>query len=1129
MNSLPAPPAPSEGRLSPRLLGVLEEYLAQLERGVPPHPDELLARHPDLAEPLQAYLASLELLHQAAVSLHGAAPPREGPDACPAVELGRLGDFRIVAEVGRGGMGVVYEAVQVSLGRRVALKVLPFAAALDAKQLQRFKNEAQAVALLQHPNIVPVYAVGCERGVPYYAMQLIDGQTLAALIRELRPDGPACEASAPAELTQPYAPGAAPGPAPASTVATPRPGPAAPTDRPARDAAFFRTAARLAIQTAQALEHAHQLGMIHRDIKPGNLLVDVRGHLWVTDFGLAHCQSQAGLTLTGDLVGTLRYMSPEQALAKRGAVDHRSDIYSLGATWYELLTAEPAFSGQDRQELLRQIAFEEPQPPRRRDRAIPAELETIVLKAMEKNPAERYATAQELADDLERFLKDEPIRARRPTPLQRARKWARRHRPVVWSAAVAFLVVALVIGASLVRLQWEEAKRWRKETERQEKEVERLRQEARRRDRIGRAVNRALQEAAKWRGEALRAKDKLDLWAKALSAAKRAEGLVAGSQGHADLRDRVRKLLAELRVEEKDRRMLARLMTIQLEQEGGTAIPDYAQAFRTYGIDVKNLSALEAARHIRKTNIAVELAGALDHWAQKLRQRERRKGVRTPTWPRLLAVARAADPDPWRDHLRQALGQRDQEPEKAKKALIRWLASEKKIATLQAPTLDVLGNALVHLGAPDQAQTFLRKAQRQKPGDLWVNYLLAVVLMRLQPPPLDEAIGFFRAALAVRPNSAPLNRNLGAALTNKGAYEEALVVLKNALLINPRDALALSHQGVILATQGDLKGAIAKWRRAVACDSRCTDAATNLGRALATLGDFDGAIDAYRQAIRSNPKSVSPRMGLGWALGEKGDLHGAMAQYRRVIALDPKYAPAHTQLGLAHQAHGEFAASVASLKRAVKWVRKTDPSWAALQKHLRKGERLLALDAKLPAVLGGRHKPASDAEQLEFADLCLCKGFNLASARFYVAVFAADPKAADPRRGGNRYSAACVAALAGTGEGKDVADLDDRERARWRQQALAWLGADLAFWKNHLRANPGTRVAVQGVLLEWCRDRDLAGLRGRAALAKLPEAERRSWRRFWADVNALLKQTWPPKPSSDPTRSGSRGMPPKKR
>src|SRR5262249_39760930 len=179
----------------------------------------------------------------------------------------------------------------------------------------------------------------------------------------------------------------------------------------------------LGVQAALALEHAHQLGVIHRDIKPANLLVDGRGHLWVTDFGLAHVLGDPKLTLTGDLVGTLRYMSPEQALAQRVIVDHRTDVYSLGATLYELLTLEPPFRGTDRQERLRQSAAEDPEPPRRLDPAIPADLETVVLKALAKEPEGRYTTAQELADDLHRFLEDRPIRARKPNLPQRAAKW----------------------------------------------------------------------------------------------------------------------------------------------------------------------------------------------------------------------------------------------------------------------------------------------------------------------------------------------------------------------------------------------------------------------------------------------------------------------------------------------------------------------------------------------------------------------------------------------------------------------------------------------------------------------------------------------------------------------------------
>jgi eukaryotic-like serine/threonine-protein kinase len=465
---------PASGPDDPRVIQALEEYFEILKMGQKPDRREFEARYPEIADVLGECLEGLDFVQAAAPQLE----PSPLGDNAGDFSLGRdlypegpLGDYRIVREVGRGGMGVVYEALQTSLNRRVALKVLPFASALDNKQLQRFKNEAQAAAHLHHQNIVPVYAVGNDRGIHYYAMQFIDGRTLGTMIRELRQHA-GLEARDDNHRTHDY-PGV-PGNEPTGSylaeigqtttreqrveqrvgqlddAATP-PVMAASTERSAKGAAFFQTVAQLGMQAAEAIEHAHQLGVVHRDIKPANLLIDLRGNLWVTDFGLAHCQNQAGLTMSGDLVGTLRYMSPEQALAQRVNIDHRTDIYSLGATLYELLTLEPVFAGAERQELLRQIAFEEPRRPRQVNPAIPVELETIVLKALEKNPADRYASAQEVADDLQRYLNDEPIRARRPSFMQRMRKWGRRHRAVVWSGTIAamILVAMAIVGLAI--------------------------------------------------------------------------------------------------------------------------------------------------------------------------------------------------------------------------------------------------------------------------------------------------------------------------------------------------------------------------------------------------------------------------------------------------------------------------------------------------------------------------------------------------------------------------------------------------------------------------------------------------------------------------------------------------------
>jgi serine/threonine protein kinase len=392
---------------------VVDEFMERRAHGERPAVEEYAARHPAIANLLRQILPALDVVRFATPEAEAVAPL-----------TGCLGDYCILREVGRGSMGVVYEAEQVSLQRRVALKVLPFAAALDGQRLQRFKTEALAAAHLHHQNIVPVYAVGCERGVHYYAMQFIEGQTLAAVIES---------EAGPAGKPEPRA---------VDTAAALAPS----TQRSARGASsskpFFREVARLGVQAAEALAHAHQAGILHRDIKPANLMLDAHGNLWVTDFGLAHVQGDGRLTITGDLVGTLRYMSPEQALG-RSAVDQRTDVYSLGATLYELLARQPAFRGSDRGELLQQIASEEPRPLRAANRDIPVELETIVHKALAKEPEGRYATAQALADDLRRYLDDKPIHARPPTLHEKARKWLRRHRPVVLSVVVAAVVLLL--------------------------------------------------------------------------------------------------------------------------------------------------------------------------------------------------------------------------------------------------------------------------------------------------------------------------------------------------------------------------------------------------------------------------------------------------------------------------------------------------------------------------------------------------------------------------------------------------------------------------------------------------------------------------------------------------------------
>lgn len=412
-----------------RMADWVAELADRLQAGEDVDLDAYAREHPDRAEALRALLPVIRMVADLKESPFAAGNPPPAA-AIPAA----FGDFRVVKEIGRGGMGVVYEAIQASLGRRVALKVLPATSVTDPRRIQRFELEARALAALNHPGIVPIHWVGCERGTPYFAMQLIDGRTLAAVIAELRVLNGLDPGGAVSETSRSLAEGSIFAEADIETDASgtdaeavdvPRrdlPRPDAVRGNPALRP-FDRSVAVIGVRAAEALAHAHELGVIHRDIKPANLLIDRRGHLWVTDFGMARLQGESDLTHTGDLVGTLKYMSPEQASGRRGSVDGRTDVYSLGATLYELLTLRPAFSGDDRHELLRSVAHDTPAPPRSIDPAIPVDLETIVLKAMARDPAARYPSARALADDLRNVLARRPIRARRAGVFDRLRRW----------------------------------------------------------------------------------------------------------------------------------------------------------------------------------------------------------------------------------------------------------------------------------------------------------------------------------------------------------------------------------------------------------------------------------------------------------------------------------------------------------------------------------------------------------------------------------------------------------------------------------------------------------------------------------------------------------------------------------
>jgi serine/threonine protein kinase len=329
----PAVADPGDSKIVPppdsaaELASILDRYMTALQAGRAPDRQELCADHPELAAQLDACLAGIEFIQRAT------GPATETPAI--------LGEFRIIRELGRGGMGVVYEAEQTTLHRHVALKVLRLGAVADEDAMNRFRREAETVARLHHTNIVPIFAVGCERGVHYYAMQYIAGRSLADVLAESQRTGKSVSAE---------------------------------------------DVSRWGMQAAEALAHAHQRGVIHRDIKPSNLLLDVDGVVWLTDFGLAKRMDEATPTVHGTLMGTPRYMSPEQAASLQQPVDRRTDLYSLGATLYELATARPLFASAQPHLVIAQILTEEPARPRQVRPDLLVDIETVILTCLAKDP-----------------------------------------------------------------------------------------------------------------------------------------------------------------------------------------------------------------------------------------------------------------------------------------------------------------------------------------------------------------------------------------------------------------------------------------------------------------------------------------------------------------------------------------------------------------------------------------------------------------------------------------------------------------------------------------------------------------------------------------------------------------------
>jgi tetratricopeptide (TPR) repeat protein len=626
------------------------------------------------------------------------------------------------------------------------------------------------------------------------------------------------------------------------------------------------------------------------------------------------------------------------------------------------------------------------------------------------------------------------------------------------------------------------------------------------------------------------------------------------------LRLRIRQVQDELR-------LVNRLQEIPLEQsavseghyDAARADPAYREAFQQYGLDVEALPVGEATERIKASAIKDQLVAGLDGWVRAKRI------ARLPGWEQMLAVAQGADRDPWRDRLREA------SLTKNMKVFVE-MAGNKEVSELSPTSLILLTDALMEIGEFRQAMEILRSAQQRYPADFWINHNLASCLTELKPPKSQEAIGYYRVALALAPQSPGVHVNLGGALLMHGELSsawaavtraieikpdyaeahnlmgriffeqrkfcEAKTAFHEAIRLKPKYAEAYTRLGTIYFEEQEFRQAEAAFHEAVSFmpELKAGPARCNLANALFSQGKVAEAMAEFRKGLELKPDYALGHKNFAWVLQKQNQLPEAEAEYGKAIASKPDYAEAHYNLAMLLGDQGKFAESEDAFGQAIRHkpdyaeahcnrgflLMKQGKFTAALTDYrrgheigsqrpgwnfpsewwLRDCERHIALDAKLTAVLGGQMPPG---ECVELASLCQqpYKQLHVTAVRLFRDAFAADSKLTDPRTG-NRYNAACSAALAGCGVGRDAEKPDDAERALLRSQALGWLRAELAAWGKVLGEDDakGRQLARQQ-LAHWLEDADLAGVRGEA-LAKLPEPERQPWQGLWADLDKTL-------------------------
>jgi serine/threonine protein kinase/tetratricopeptide (TPR) repeat protein len=937
-----------------RVAEILADWRDRRDRGEAPSPEEIVAAHPDLSDALREQFATQTLLD--------AVPGRVARESMPAT----LGEFRVLREIGRGGMGVVYEAEQTPMKRRVALKVLFPAVTSSPRAVERFQREARAAGRLHHTHLVPVYSMGSADGVWFYAMELVTGRSLDRVIDEVR------------ETARTSAPGDTP------RVSSDEFG----ADAPSR-AHFERIAAAFA-GVAEGLEAAHEAGIVHRDVKPANLILGSDGVLRLMDFGLARVAAESLATQSGQILGTPAYMSPEQLGGAATTLDGRTDVYSLGATLYEVLTLREPFPGERLPEVVASIRSRDPVPVRRIDPRVPRDLETIVQKAMEKEPERRYATAAQMAHDLRLFAEGGAIRARRIGLLGKAWRLARR-RPLVTSLAAAVLVLSTT-GVVLASLAGREA------AARRTAEYDALLLGAQEvasqgldwggRGIVVSEVN--LRTAASLLGRAVDLDpDRPEAYfARAVCCLQRPEGRLADLDAARErglfekTYRRARGMVLRmgdraLEAAEEDRRaallpdsgrpedayFLGRACSVLGERQeavrlltaaiqGSTSSFVRAEARLSRAIDRVEDGDLEGAIEDfsavseRGPGIRVQVASL---WAQLGRKDRagaefedvlaRARDADSPKgWVSLCSLLGALRETAWWDSASAEAARRFPDVPEVLRARAACLGrrgdNDERAALLEqairrAPDDASLhrarGEALLDANRAEDALEALDRALRLDPEDLVAAAARARALVALNRA--DEGEASLRAFALRTPRGGESLLALGAFLTDtRDAPERADPVLRQAMRMVPTAPSCHFDLALVLRRRGTPPGgpvneslldeAATEIREAIRLEPRRTDFRVTLAAILQERGDHEAALAEALQAVRRTPKYAMARCALG-GLYHESNPKAAAEQYEEAIRLDPGLARARAELAVLRVDESRFDEAAEQAKQAM--------------------------------------------------------------------------------------------------------------------------------------------------------------------------------------------------------------------